>query len=91
MFEEEAEKFGIELKQELVELWSLTEEWIDEAKAKTNRASCRIGTTIQMKNDQKKVDETWELIHGEDGLEELALELHNESGLLELAIARHNK
>ena len=71
------------IDKELAELWSLTEDWIDEVKRKTHRASCRIGTTIEMKNDQKRVDETWELIWGEGGLEELALGLHGESGLLE--------
>ena len=78
----------ITIDEELAELWSLTEDWIDEVKRKTNRASCRIGSTIQMKNDQKRVDDAWELIHGENGLEELALELHGESGLRDQVIAR---
>ncbi len=69
--------------KELYELWSLTEDWIDDLKKKIFRASCRLGTTIEMKNDRKRVDDTWDLIR--DELEPLATLFFEESNGLDHA------
>ena len=71
---------------ELYELWSLTEDWISEVKRKTWRSSCRIGTTIEMKNDKKRVEEARVL---EAELDELSMALFEESNGLAHAKWRH--
>ena len=76
-------EFGVEIDTELEELFWMVDECIDELKRKSHRSSCRLGTTIEKKNDKKRVNDTWNLIHGEGGLEDLSQELFEESGLLE--------
>jgi len=78
----------IEIDKELEELWSLTEDLISESKRKSRRSGCRIGTTIEYKNDKKRVDESREL---EEELRELADIYFLESGKLEEALLRNGQ
>jgi len=64
------------IDNELYELWSLTEDWKHEVGRKSWRSLCRIGTTIEKKNDQKRVEESRVL---SSELEELAEALFEES------------
>jgi len=70
----------IEIDTQLSKLWELTDELIADIKSKTHRASCRIGTTIEMKNDKKRVDHASHLIRK---LDELSMLFFRESGELE--------
>ncbi len=53
---------NITINSDLENLWSLTEDWIDDDYKKTNRSMCRIGTNIEKKNDQKRVDDSNKLV-----------------------------
>lgn len=72
-----------EIDKELEDLWLATEELIDEIKRNVHRASCRIGSTIEMKNDKKRVEEAYDLIR--DELDPLSALYFEESGRLEQA------
>ena len=62
--------------------WSLSE-WIDEINQKTHRSFCRIGTTIEKKNDQKRVNESRVIL---EELDELCMEIFEECGLYDETI-----
>ena len=78
-------EFGVEIDTELEELFWLVDEWIDDLNRKTNNSWNRKGTTKELKNDVKRTEDTWEMIHGDGfglgGLEKLSLALFVESGL----------
>ena len=77
------EKIDIELEK----CWDMTESWLDEINSRSYRSLCRIGTSIEKKNDQRRVDQSRELC---DELSELSQLFFEESGLLSVAEEKLN-
>ena len=85
-------EFGIEIDTELEDLFWLADEWVDDLNKSVNNSWNRLGTTKEMKNDKKRTEDVWEMVHGDGfgigGLEELSLSIFVESGLKDRQIAR---
>ena len=69
-----------EIDIEIEKLWDMVESWLDESHRKSYRSLCRIGSTIEKKNDQKRVEESRLL---EKELKDLSDIFFMESGLAE--------
>jgi hypothetical protein len=80
-------EYGVEIDENLEEIFWMLDDWIDELNDKTKASWNRKGTTKELKNDVKRTEDTWEMIHGNGfglgGLEELSMALFEESGLMQ--------